>query len=154
MKTPEEKKCECGEPLEVCENCETTGCPCCDESWNIDEDGLWFCPECSESMKTEHNALCCVCEEFVPEDDVRNVCIDCVEEIQALKDALREATEWISVEDRLPDIGERVLCANIFGTFSVLHLDQGGVWRNAALCEIKLIAHWLPIPGFRKEEIE
>lgn len=46
--------CEAGD-LEMCENCETKGCPECSEGWRMDSEGCWLCPECYKAISDEWN---------------------------------------------------------------------------------------------------
>ncbi len=45
----------CGEPLVECENCETSGCVCCNEDWVTTMDDVLLCPECGEALQKEYD---------------------------------------------------------------------------------------------------
>jgi hypothetical protein len=59
FKTNNPETCiKCGEDLVTCEDCEKKGCPECDKGWRndwyMDEDGIWFCPECHIKLEEEY----------------------------------------------------------------------------------------------------
>ena len=57
---------------------------------------------------------------------------------------------WISVEDRLPELGERVLCTDgncVFEQYRVLPSCVYGVWDRMGLkSEMQDVTHWMPLP--------
>ena len=57
---------------------------------------------------------------------------------------------WISVEDRLPELGERVLCTDgncVFEQYRVLPSCVYGVWDRMGLkSEMQDVTHWMPMP--------
>ena len=59
--------------------------------------------------------------------------------------------EWISVEDRLPELGERVLCTDghcVFEQYRVLPSCVYGVWDRMGLkSEMQDVTHWMPLPS-------
>ena len=115
-------------------------------------------------MKTEEivQALrCCVfgvpcqnCPEASNErcmDDVHMFAADLIERLSAENTALREQVpQWISVEDRLPEWGQRVIATN--GVFVGeafrrimdiwLRYDDGA----ARACIGDEVTHWMPLP--------
>ena len=58
---------------------------------------------------------------------------------------------WISVEDRLPELGERVLCTDgncVFEQYRVLPSCVYGVWDRMGLkSEMQDVTHWMPLPS-------
>ena len=60
--------------------------------------------------------------------------------------------EWISVEDCLPEKGQRVIgFGEEVGVFSsIIHLNVDGVWKfsdsNAIVSFCDFITHWMPLP--------
>ena len=69
--------------------------------------------------------------------------------------ATLEATEWISVKDRLPETGKRVLTYADNGAMFAAHLDgywyidTGEMYYSTPLANI---THWMPLPEPPKEE--
>ena len=63
---------------------------------------------------------------------------------------------WISVEDRLPELGERVLCTDgncVFEQYMVLPSCVYGVWDRMGLkSEMQDVTHWMPMPWPPQEE--
>lgn len=64
--------------------------------------------------------------------------------------------EWISVEERLPDSMEWVLCAHANGLVEVLRYDHimddwDTTVRNCCRC-LKSVTHWMPLPTPPKGE--
>lgn len=59
-------------------------------------------------------------------------------------------SEWISVKDRLPELGERVLCTDghcVFEQYRVLPSCVYGVWDRMGLkSEMQDVTHWMPLP--------
>lgn len=64
--------------------------------------------------------------------------------------ALREQPRWISVEDRLPEVGERVLTTD--GAFvGEMYINKRGKWQrynvnDSALLMALDILWWMPLP--------
>lgn len=82
---------------------------------------------------------------------------DLIERLIAENAALREKVpQWISVEDRLPEPGERVLVTD--GAFvGEAYRTIGGAWRryDGVLFQVCLgsdVTHWMPLPEGPKEE--
>ena len=78
--------------------------------------------------------------------------------IEEFIDACPTVGGWISVEDRLPEIGEAVLVICRFGKMIVSELD--GYWGKERLFwtypnwveEQIEVTHWMPLPEPPKEE--
>lgn len=72
--------------------------------------------------------------------------------------ATLEATEWISVNDRLPEAGERVLATD--GAFvGEMYINKHGRWQrynvnDSALLMALDILWWMPLPQPPKEDAE
>lgn len=69
------------------------------------------------------------------------------------------AVGWISVKDRLPDVGETVLFTGINSYGNRFRTQKGyfngGVWISDSIVLVKdAITHWMPIPEPPKEEQE
>lgn len=69
-------------------------------------------------------------------------------------------SEWISVEERLPEVGDwrtnHVLTVNDMGRFRVAYYD-GSCWRTPQDREIgwlSPVTHWQPIPSPPGEEVD
>lgn len=91
------------------------------------------------------------------------MCADALDYIQQLENHIGELTEkvaqleaaqpkWISVEERLPEEGETVLCyyeSDLMGVCTRLHEiweDSYGYWESD-----DAITHWMPLPEPPKE---
>lgn len=63
--------------------------------------------------------------------------------------------EWISVEDRLPEPMEWVLCFCSTNVVHILRLDDyGHYWTAQSLCKHykkEYVTHWMPLPQPPKE---
>lgn len=129
MKTPDEIK----KWLECCTHVTCNGCP-------YDEDG------CATSQQI----------------------IDALEYIQQLENQIGELTEkvaqleaaqskWISVEERLPDAGEKVMIRGVkngmqIGAFSGITRpgkNRRWLWKKNTILEV---THWMSLPEPPKEE--
>nr|DAE38732.1 MAG TPA: Protein of unknown function (DUF551) [Bacteriophage sp.] len=84
--------------------------------------------------------------------------LDLIERLTAENSELREkVTQWISVEDRLPEPGVPVL-VNYIGTDELPHADGvvawtdwGALWWEGSLADSESevtvpITHWMPLP--------
>lgn len=70
-------------------------------------------------------------------------------------DGKREAApKWISVEERLPEVGQEYMTFRQFdGTMEVLHHKGDGVFGGLeGLYVVYAITHWMPLPEPPKEE--
>ena len=80
-----------------------------------------------------------------------------VKEIDDLEDELKKLRNpWISVEERLPDIGQKVITITNKGKLLLVarttqppHKEEGG-WRWEHY--IGKVTHWMPIPQIKKGE--
>ena len=73
------------------------------------------------------------------------------DKIEKLKDAV---PHWISVEERLPDYLDHVLCVNKFGIQMVGYLTdykEGGFRCESGMDSCDYITHWMPLPQPPKE---
>lgn len=63
-------------------------------------------------------------------------------------EALENQPKWISVEDELPPVGERVLALNGHSVFESF-IDCQDVWHRSPTCyELKgNVTHWMPLPS-------
>lgn len=63
--------------------------------------------------------------------------------------------EWISVKDRLPEKGERVLCTDGHGVFEQYRIERNeihGEWQRCGLpALLQRVTHWMPLPKPPKE---
>ena len=73
------------------------------------------------------------------------------------KEKQKPMTEWISVKDRMPEIGEYVLTLDKWGHIRdrELFMFKSGFicFRPDGLVPVKDITHWLPLPLPPKEEV-
>ena len=68
-------------------------------------------------------------------------------------------SEWISVDERLPDAGERVLCYCRANIYEVMKMRTDGAWvHNDKVYDSTymggFVTHWMPLPAPPKEEHE
>ena len=77
---------------------------------------------------------------------------DWLEELKMLRTAITPPSEWVSVEERLPEPGERVLAAN--GSFvGEAYLASNGTWmRHDGFPWV--VDCWMPMPDHRPPEGE
>ena len=70
--------------------------------------------------------------------------------------ALREQPRWISVEERLPEIGATVLTLDKFGhihdRYMYRHQDGTALFTAEYLVTSKDVTHWMPLPEAPEEE--
>lgn len=61
---------------------------------------------------------------------------------------------WISVKDRLPYDGQRVLtyCPNAVKTYEVANIVYNESWSHSVACEEWDVTHWIPFPEFAKNQ--
>lgn len=76
-----------------------------------------------------------------------------------LKEHFREDTKmigWISVKDRLPEVGVSVLALDRYGNIHNRYMyrcgDGGAEWTAEHLVSRKDITHWMPLPEPPKED--
>jgi len=53
---------------------------------------------------------------------------------------------WVSVEDRLPEDDENVLCFWGWGIATAAYSSEDGVWEGAADYAGR-VTHWMPLPS-------
>lgn len=72
------------------------------------------------------------------------------------KEKQKPFCEWISVNDRLPETGERVLTLDKWGHIrdrELFRFKSGFIcFRPDGLVPVKDITHWMPLPEPPKEE--
>lgn len=68
------------------------------------------------------------------------------------KERLKEQQRWISVSERLPESGERVL-ARMSNFYIVIacYFDKNGYWKNDSGQEIFIVTHWQPLTSLKDE---
>ena len=57
--------------------------------------------------------------------------------------------QWISVKERMPEIGERVLIYQKGCLFEIDYIDYGDVWESQGIHS--KITHWMPMPECPKK---
>ena len=61
-----------------------------------------------------------------------------------------EKTKWISVKDRLPELGERVICTDGYAVFEQYRVESScvyGVWDRFGLkSPMQEVTYWMPMP--------
>ena len=64
--------------------------------------------------------------------------------------------EWISVKDRLPELGERVICTDGYAVFEQYRVGLScvyGMWDRGGLkSPMQEVTHWMPLPQPPKGE--
>ena len=109
------------------------------------------------------HGTCNSCPYFGDECDSDREVIDTLEYIQQLENHIGELTEkvaqlesaqpkWISVEERLPDAGEKVIVRGVkngmqVGAFSGItrhEKNRRWWWKKNTILEV---THWMPIPS-------
>ena len=89
-------------------------------------------------------------------DAIENLCRESV--VLSLKRVAEQnnRSRWISVKERLPDVGEEVLCACRAGIVEVLKYFNGinGPWYKDSrhVYMSGFVTHWMPLPAPPKEE--
>jgi hypothetical protein len=70
---------------------------------------------------------------------------------EEIKELLAKVPRWISVEERLPEPGERVLVSN-GGFVCESFLSQSGKWQRGGVDMFFMTpTHWMPLPEAPKE---
>ena len=63
--------------------------------------------------------------------------------------------KWISVEERLPEAGQRVLCYCRANIYEVMKMRTDGRWvANDMVLRNSFVTHWMPLPEAPKMEVE
>ena len=107
---------------------------------------LWCC-----------SAMCCgECKydadgDFCSSDTVLKDALALIERLESERDAaLAKVPKWISVEERLPEEGERVLCTDgrcVFEQYRVPLSCVYGTWDRGGLkSPMQNVTHWMPLP--------
>ena len=92
------------------------------------------CAECPRRLENNDS-----CYKLLPD------AADAIEELQAA------LPHWISVEERLPEQGERVLVSN-GGFICESYLSQSGKWQRGGVDMFFMTpTHWMPLPAPPKE---
>ena len=64
--------------------------------------------------------------------------------------------KWISVDDRLPEFGERVICTDGYAVFEQYRVEPScvyGMWDRFGLkSPMQEVTHWMPLPQPPKGE--
>ena len=67
-----------------------------------------------------------------------------------------EKTKWISVKDRLPELGERVICTDGYAVFEQYRVESScvyGMWDRFGLkSPMQEVTYWMPMPTPPKGE--
>ena len=112
------------------------------------------------------HGTCNSCPYFGDECDSDREVIDALEYIQQLEHQIGELTEnvaqleaaqpkWISVEERLPDAGEKVIVCGVKNGIQVgaFHMklrpenNRRWWWKNNTILEV---THWMPLPSMHE----
>lgn len=69
----------------------------------------------------------------------------------------KQEPQWISVKDRLPQLGERVLCSDGTTVFEQYRVEPScvfGIWdRGGMKSMMQNVTHWMPLPEPPKEDV-
>lgn len=95
-------------------------------------------------------------------EKITGVCVDIPEiilrarENKSLRDCIPNhwkcdryviAPEWISVAERLPELGKEVLWINKWGCMHVSSLSNYGIeWGEAGTVQTDVVTHWILLP--------
>ena len=64
--------------------------------------------------------------------------------------------EWIPVTERLPELGERVICTDGYAVFEQYRVELScvyGMWDRGGLkSPMQAVTHWMPLPNPPKGE--
>lgn len=78
-----------------------------------------------------------------------------MEKINELPSITPQQTRWIPVSERLPELGERVLCQCQANIYEVLKLTVDGWYYNPNHCYMEsFVIAWMPLPQPYKAESE
>ena len=69
--------------------------------------------------------------------------------IEAIKTHIAKKSEWISVDERLPETNGRVLACDSEGDISTAtfaRVGMQGLWFTSAIGRNQAITHWMPLP--------
>lgn len=109
-------------------------------------DGRATCNTCPK----EHEVGC----EYGERTEDCQMCIDTIAYIERLESerdaALAKVPRWISVEERLPRCGERVLVTND-GSVWEAYLSISHKWVRQEFVWAAKVTHWMPLPSEPKE---
>ena len=115
--------------------------------------------QCVRALRICHSNEDCRDCEFMESDRNEKSCVnilfeDAADIIESLSDKLEAAQpKWISVEDELPPVGEKVLvCANNVRVMAFIDCED--VWHRDTIT-FRLpgaVTHWMPLPEPPKEE--
>lgn len=89
-------------------------------------------------------------QKWVPDWDDREDGLSYWDAIDMAIDALDPPNEWVSVEERLPEPGERVLATDC-GFVGEFYINERGQWQRYNVnCHALLMAldilYWMPLP--------
>lgn len=72
--------------------------------------------------------------------------------------AIQNQFAWIPVTERLPELGERVLCTDGVAVFEQYRVDIScvyGMWdRFGMKSPMQEVTHWMPLPEPPKEDVK
>jgi len=101
--------------------------------------GSWLNPDA---------ALCPFCEQWCGEEDAERL-----RKWDAENNQMRKRSEWISVAERLPELGKEVLWINKWGCMHVSSLSNYGIeWGDAGTVQTDVVTHWMLLPEPPKGE--
>lgn len=95
-------------------------------------------------------------QKWAPDCDDREDGLSYWDAIDMAIDALDPPNEWVSVEERLPEPGERVLATDC-GFVGEFYINKRGKWQryNVNCSELLMaldILYWMPLPKSPKED--
>ena len=113
-----------------------------------DEKLDWLIHDCGyNGIETEVNAA-------GSDDDRDYDCDDLIAALQELKERRAADDKWISVKDRLPEIGQFVDIYNSWeGRVPVVRYEGEGDWSSQYMNWTGRATHWMPLPKPPKEEV-
>jgi len=79
-------------------------------------------------------------------EEARAECLDLRIKVRELE-AQIECAGWISVEDRLPEVGELCMTIRRFGSYSIYRFGTAMKFTEDYPCHIyDPVTHWMPLP--------
>lgn len=87
--------------------------------------------------------------------DTEGTSLDSAKEMLKRLPSVTPTTKWIPCSERLPEVGERVLCQCQANIYEVLKLTVDGWYHDNKHCYMSgFVIAWMPLPDLYKAESE